>query len=61
MFEHPTQHSSIVLGMANVQAIILKTQDDDDPNRKISYNESDDLGESTLPSNIEEDYLDQQH
>jgi len=58
MFEHPTQPSSIVLEIANVQAIILMKQDDDDIDREISNDESEDPGESTLLSDIEGDYLD---
>jgi hypothetical protein len=58
MFEHPTQPSSIVLEIANVRAIILMKQDDDDVDREISNDESEDLGESTLSSDIEEDDLD---
>jgi hypothetical protein len=60
MFELPTQPSSIVLQIANVRAIILMKQDDDDTNREISENKSEDLGKSTLSSNIEEDDLDNQ-
>jgi len=58
MFEHPTQPSSIVLEIANVQAIILMKQDDDDTDREISNDESEDPRQSTLSSNIEEDDLD---
>jgi hypothetical protein len=58
MFEHPTQPSSIVLEIANIRAIILMKQDDDDVDREISNDESEDLGESTLSSDIEEDDLD---
>jgi hypothetical protein len=60
MFELPTQHSSIVLEIANVRAIILMKQDDNDTDQEISENESQDLGESTLSSDIEEDDLDNQ-
>jgi hypothetical protein len=60
MFELPTQPSSIVLEIANVRAIILMKQDDDDTDREISENECEDLGESTLSSDIEEDDLDNQ-
>ena len=60
MFELPTQPSRIVLEIANVRAIILMKQDDDDTNREISKNECEDLGESTLLSDIEEDNLDNQ-
>ena len=58
MFEHPTQPSSIVLEIAHVRAIILMMQDDDDIDREISNDESEDLGESTLSSDIEEEDLD---
>src|SRR5882757_10661186 len=58
MFEHPTQPSSIVLEIANIRAIILMKYDDDDVDRGISNDESEDLGESTLSSDIEEDDLD---
>jgi hypothetical protein len=54
MFEHPTQPSSIVLEIANVRAMILMKQDDDDIDREISNDKSGDLGESTLSSDIEE-------
>jgi len=60
MFELPTQPSSIVLEIANVRAIIRMKQDDNDTDREISENESGDLGESTLSSDIEEDDLDNQ-
>jgi len=55
MFELPIQPSSIVLEIANVQAIILIKQDDNDTDREISENESHDLGESTLSFDIEDD------
>jgi hypothetical protein len=58
MFEHPTQPSSIVLEIANIRAILPMKQDDDDVEREISNDESEDLGESTLSSDIEEDDLD---
>jgi hypothetical protein len=58
MFEHPTQPSSIVLEIANVQAIILMEQNDDDTDQYISNDESEDPGQSTLSSDIEEDDLD---
>ena len=58
MFEHPTQPSRIVLEIANARAIILMEQDDDDTNREISNDESEDPGESTLSSDIKEDGLD---
>jgi len=60
MFELPTQPSSIVLEIANVHAIILMKQDNNDTDQEISDNESDDPGESTLLSDIEEDDLDNQ-
>jgi len=60
IFELPTQPSSIVLEIANVRAIILMKQDDNDTEREISENESKDHGESTLSSDIEEDDLDNQ-
>jgi hypothetical protein len=43
MFEHQTQPSSIVLEIANVWAIILMKQDDDDTDQEISNDESEDL------------------
>jgi hypothetical protein len=58
MFEHQTQPSSIVLEIANVRAIILIKQDDDDIDWEISNDESEDLGQSTLSSDIEEDDVD---
>jgi len=58
MFELPTQFSSTVLEIANVRAIILIKQDDDNTDREISNDESEDLGKSNLSSNIEEDDLD---
>jgi len=58
MFEPPTQPSSIVLEIANVWAIILMKEDDDDIDREISNDKSEDPGESTLLSDIEEDDLD---
>jgi len=60
MFELPTQPFSIVLERANVRAIIMIKQDDNDTDQEISENESEDLGESTLSTDIEEDYLDNQ-
>ena len=60
MFELLTQPSGILLEIANVRAIILMTQDDNDTDWEISENESEDLGESTLSSDIEEDDLDSQ-
>jgi hypothetical protein len=61
MFEHPTQPLSIVLEIANVQAIILMKQDDDDTDQEISNDESEDPGQFTLSSDIEEDDLDIRH
>jgi hypothetical protein len=58
MFALPTQPSSIVLEIANVHAMFLKQQDDDDSDWEISENESEHPGEYTLSSNIEEDNLD---
>jgi len=60
LFELPTQPSSIVLEIANVRAIMLMRQDDDDTNREISENKSEDHGEFTSSSDIEEDNLDNQ-
>jgi len=60
MFELLTQPSSIEFEIADVRTIILMTQDDNDTYREISENESEDLGESTLSSDIEEDNLDNQ-
>jgi len=58
IFEPPTQPSSIMLEIANVRAIMLRKQDDDDTDREISNDESEDPGQSTLSSDIEEDDLD---
>jgi hypothetical protein len=58
MFEHPTQPSSIVLEIANIRARILMKQDDDDVDQEISNDESEDLGDSTMSSDIKEDDLD---
>jgi len=60
MFELATQPSSIVLEIANVRAIILMKQDDNDTDREISENQSEDLGDFTLSTDIEEDDLDNQ-
>jgi len=60
MIDLPTQPSSIVLVIANVQSMILMKQDDNDTNREISENANEDLWESTLSSNIQEDNLDHQ-
>jgi len=58
MFELPTQLSTIVLEIANVCAMILMEQDDDDTDWQISNDGWEDPGESTLSFNIEEDHLD---
>jgi len=58
MLELPTQHSSTVLEIGNVRAIILVKQDDDDTDWEISNDESEDAGDSTSSSDIEEDDLD---
>jgi len=58
MFELPTQLSSIVLEIANIRAIILTRQDDDDTDREITNDKSEDPRESTLLSDIEDDDLD---
>jgi len=58
MFRHSTQPSSILLEIPNARAIILMMQDDDDADREISHDRSEDPGESTLSSDIEEDDLD---
>jgi hypothetical protein len=42
IIELPTQPSSIALEIANVRAIILMKQDDDDTDREISQNECED-------------------
>ena len=60
MFELPTQPSRIVLEIANVRTINLMKHDADDTEREISENECEDLGESTLSSDIVEDNLDNQ-
>jgi len=57
MFELPTQLSSIGLEIANVRASIPMRQDDDDTDREMSNDESEDLGKSTLWSDIEKDHL----
>jgi hypothetical protein len=58
MFELPTEPSSIVLEIANVRAIMLIKQNDNDTDPEISENESEHLGEFTLSSDIKEDDLD---
>jgi len=60
MFELPTQPLSRVLEIANVSAIILMKQDDDDTDREIRENAIEDPEESTVSSDIEEDDLDNQ-
>jgi len=57
MFELPTQPPIIVLEIANVCAIIVIKQNDNDTDQKISENESEDSGESTFSSDIEDNYL----
>jgi hypothetical protein len=47
-----------MLEIANFHAIILIMQDDNDTDQEISENETEDLGESTLSSDIEEDDFD---
>jgi len=60
MFE--LQPWCIVLEIANVRAIIQMNQDDDNTDQEeISNDDSEDAGESTLSSDIEEDKLDNQH
>jgi hypothetical protein len=49
-----------VLEIANLRATILIKQDDDDTDRKLSKDECENIGESTLSSNIEEVDLDNQ-
>jgi hypothetical protein len=55
MFALPIQAWSIVLEITNVCAIILIKQDEDDTDREIRENESEDLTKSTMTSDIEED------
>jgi len=43
--------------MAIIRSVILEKQDDEDAGSKISDDESEDPGESTLSSAIEEDDL----
>jgi len=47
-----------MLEIANVWAIVLIKQNDDHNDREISNDQCEDLEESTLSSNIEEDNLD---
>ena len=58
MFEPQTQILSIMLEKANAWVINLMKQDDDDIDREISNDKSEDFGEFTLSSNIEVDDLD---
>jgi len=59
MFELSTLPSSIVLDITNLRPIIvIMTQDDDDADWVSSEDESEDPGESTLSSDIDEDDLD---
>jgi hypothetical protein len=60
MCELPTQPSSIVLEIATNCAIIPRKQDDDNTDPEISENQCEDVGESTLLFDIEEDNLDNQ-
>jgi hypothetical protein len=60
MCELPTQPSSIVLEIATNRAIIPRKQDDYNTNPEISENQSEDIGELTSLSDIEEDNLDNQ-
>jgi len=58
VYELPTQPSSIVLQIANVWTIILMKHDyDNTEQEEICINYSEDFGDSTLLSNIEEDDL----
>jgi hypothetical protein len=58
MVQVPTKPSSIVLEIANISAIIMLKQDDNDAHWEIIENESDDLAASTLSSDMEEDDVD---
>jgi hypothetical protein len=58
MCELPTQLTSIVLEIVNVQAIVLMTQDGDDTNWEIGNDESENPAMSMKLSEIEEDDLD---
>jgi len=58
MLEHQTQPSSLMWEISNVLAIIVMKQDDDKIDREINNDQSEDLGQSTLSSHIEEDDLD---
>ena len=57
MFKLPTQLLIIVLEIANVWAMILVKLDDDNTDREISNDKSEDPRESRLSSNIKEDDL----
>jgi hypothetical protein len=46
-----------MLKIENVRGVLLMTQDDNDPDRELSENESEHNAESTVQSNIEEDDL----
>ena len=50
----------MVLEIDNVRAMILIKQDDDNTDQESSENDSEDPGEPTLSSDIEEDDLDNQ-
>jgi hypothetical protein len=58
MLERPTKPTSIVLEIAIVWPVIMMSQDDDDTDWEISNDNSEDPGESTLSSDIENDDLD---
>jgi hypothetical protein len=58
MLERPTKPASIVLEIAIVWPMIMMSQDDDDTDWEISNDKSEDPGESTLLSDIENDDLD---
>jgi len=60
LFELRTQPSTIVLGIANIGAIILLKQDDDDTKLEISENDGEDAWEFTFSSDIQEHDLDNQ-
>jgi hypothetical protein len=52
MFELLTQPSSMVLEIANVRSIILLMPDDNYTDWEITENECEDLGVTTMSSNI---------
>jgi hypothetical protein len=60
IIELPTPPSSIVVEIDNVWAIILIKQDDNDTDQEIRQNKNENLQESTLSSDIEEDHFDNQ-